>query len=316
MKRFKRILLYAGGQVDAGPAFERAADLASANGARLTIIDVLPKSPPSPWRNVTGQPDLKLLVSARCDELKELAALSGHGIEVETKVLTGRPFVEIIREVLRAEHDLVVKVAQGLGGRLGGILGSTALHLMRKCPCPVWVIKPDKDNSRRSVLATIDPDLHDSGGHVLSKLVLELGSSLARSQNMELDIVHAWWLWSEAMLRRRRIASPEAVERMLEETREGAEAAVSEALKTVDLSGVKYRVQIIQGMPFQVIAKAAERADIAVMGTLSRTGLAGVLIGNTAERILQQINCSVLAVKPPGFETPIQLPVDHSLQSG
>ena len=50
------------------------------------------------------------------------------------------------------------------------------------------------------------------------------------------------------------------------------------------------------------------QADLVVMGTVARTGIAGLLIGNTAEAILEQVQCSVLAVKPPGFVSPVKLP--------
>jgi len=43
------------------------------------------------------------------------------------------------------------------------------------------------------------------------------------------------------------------------------------------------------------------------MGTLSRTGISGLLIGNTAEKVLRQVDCSVLIVKPDGFITPVKL---------
>ena len=311
MKRFKKILLYAGGEVGPEPAMERAVTLAQANGARLTLVDVLPESP-GPWLTVPGQPDVEsMLVATRRDELEELTATVGDGIEVGTKVLTGSPFVELVREVLREEHDLVMKTAQGLGGPLGGILGSTALHLMRQCPCPVWVVRPAREALRGAVLAAIDPDPNDPGALSLSRFVLELGSSLAKSRDAELHVVHAWWLWSEATLRGRRVnMSSEAVDKMVEETRQAAEAAVAQILETVDLSGVKRHVHVVRGTPFEVVSSYAEQVDLAVMGTLSRTGLAGVLIGNTAERILQRIDCSVLAVKPRGFETPIQLPAE------
>ncbi|MDF5010076.1 universal stress protein, partial [Vibrio parahaemolyticus] len=42
------------------------------------------------------------------------------------------------------------------------------------------------------------------------------------------------------------------------------------------------------------------------MGTLARTGISGYVIGNTAENILQSINCSLVALKPDGFVSPIQ----------
>jgi universal stress protein E len=43
------------------------------------------------------------------------------------------------------------------------------------------------------------------------------------------------------------------------------------------------------------------------MGTVSRAGIAGLLIGNTAEKVLPQVDCSMLTVKPEGFVTPVKL---------
>ena len=52
---------------------------------------------------------------------------------------------------------------------------------------------------------------------------------------------------------------------------------------------------------------AANEIELIVMGTVSRTGIAGLLIGNTAEKVLRQVDCSVLTVKPEGFITPVKL---------
>ena len=46
-------------------------------------------------------------------------------------------------------------------------------------------------------------------------------------------------------------------------------------------------------------------AELIVMGTVGRTGIPGFFIGNTAETILNQIDCSVLTVKPHGFVSPV-----------
>ena len=51
----------------------------------------------------------------------------------------------------------------------------------------------------------------------------------------------------------------------------------------------------------------AEGIDLVVMGTVARSGIAGMLIGNTAERVLRKLPCSVLAVKPEGFTSPVRL---------
>lgn len=312
MKRFSNILIYVGGEVSSTPALERGAALAKANGARLTLIDVLPEESAGSWMTLPGRPDLeRMLVVSRREELEQLAAtLREQAIAVETRVLTGRPFVELIREVQRRGHDLVMKTAQGSGG-LGGLLGSTALHLMRKCPCPVWVVEPGEAASGR-VVAAIDPDRRDPAGDALTRTVLELASSLARASHAELDVVHAWRLWSESMLRNQRLNIPtEEVDALVEATQQQAEAAVRQAVGQVDLSAVRHRISVVQGMPFEVISEFTRTADIAVMGTLSRTGVAGVLIGNTAERVLREVECSVIAVKPAGFVSPIELPSEE-----
>ena len=49
------------------------------------------------------------------------------------------------------------------------------------------------------------------------------------------------------------------------------------------------------------------RADLLVMGTVCRTGVPGFFIGNKAENVLPHVDCSVLAVKPKGFVTPVKV---------
>jgi nucleotide-binding universal stress UspA family protein len=51
----------------------------------------------------------------------------------------------------------------------------------------------------------------------------------------------------------------------------------------------------------------SEGVDVLVMGTVARGGIPGMLIGNTAERVLRKLPCSVLTVKPDGFESPVRL---------
>ncbi|CSI61259.1 universal stress protein family 1 [Vibrio cholerae] len=59
----------------------------------------------------------------------------------------------------------------------------------------------------------------------------------------------------------------------------------------------------LHGKPDELIPEwvTQENIDILVMGTLARTGIAGFVIGNTAENIVQSIECSLVALKPEGF---------------
>jgi nucleotide-binding universal stress UspA family protein len=78
--------------------------------------------------------------------------------------------------------------------------------------------------------------------------------------------------------------------------------------------GHEIQKHILKGEPDRLIPEMSEKlaADVVVMGTVARTGLDGVLIGNTAENVLQQIGRSVLAVKPEGFVSPVRLEIPGS----
>ena len=309
MKRFKRILCYVGGPADPSPGLESAADLAETNKAHLTLIDVLPESTESPWLTVPGKPKLEeMVVTSRIQDLEEMAApLRERDLRVTTVVTKGSPFVEIVRRVVAEQDDLVIKTAQGLESRLGGLLGTTALHLMRKCPAPVWVVKPPSSEQFGRVRAAVDPRPDSPGDDPLSIKVLELAASLAEASGSKLHVMHAWWLHSEAMLRGRRINLPPAeVDGLLREVRGAAEQSLDALVGRVDLSRVAHQIHLVKGQPYEVISGFASQSDVAVIGTMSRGGVDGLLIGNTAERILRRVDCSVLAVKPEGFRTPLR----------
>lgn len=74
-----------------------------------------------------------------------------------------------------------------------------------------------------------------------------------------------------------------------------------------DTSGLKLSDHVLKGKPHTAIAKyvANNNIDLLVMGSVARSGLPGLLVGNTAERILNHIGCSVLVVKPDGWKSPV-----------
>ena len=101
----------------------------------------------------------------------------------------------------------------------------------------------------------------------------------------------------------------EKVDAMVADRRDASAEAFNEFVDQFDLSDIKASKKLIHGEPGDVIPPLAKREgiDLIIMGSVARTGIAGFLIGNTAERILQDVDCSVLAVKPESFETPVEL---------
>lgn len=309
MQRFKNILYFADGALEHCAALQRAAELADSNQARLTLMDVLPPAESSPTVASRLGGDLNQVLRAhRQLQLEDLAnrITDGDGLTY-TKLVTGTPFIEVIRTVIAGGHDLVVKAASPPGGISERLFGSTDLHLMRKCPCPVWVDQPASSKPYGCILAAVDPA--NPAGAGVDRMVMELASSLARRESTSLHVVHAWRLYGESMLRsgRARVSDAE-VERLLDETRGRHRGCLDALLRDFGLDSGQPQVHLVQGQAAQSILGVAKRtsADLIVIGTLGRSGIPGLFIGNTAEDVLQDTRSSILAVKPKGFVSPVQ----------
>jgi len=315
MKRFKNILLVV--NVDARQqAMARAISLAVQNHARLTVLAVVedPGVHALPDIDAISTEDLReQLLTDRREQIEGLAAgIARRGIDVGTRVVTGIAFVEIIRQVLRDRHDLVVLAAEGRRGFTERLFGSTSMHLMRKCPCPVWVVKPTKHLAYRRILAAIElgEDFQDSERESLNPLILQLASSLARMDGSQLHIVHVWSVFGEAYMEGRGGLTGKSIQRLRRDTKQEYAKRMARSLKPIDLRGlVSYRhLPRNDDVPWAIVKLAkSKKIDLLVMGTLHRTGLAGFFIGNTAEKVLSEVNCSVLTVKPAGFVTPVRI---------
>ncbi|MCP4410554.1 MAG: universal stress protein [Gammaproteobacteria bacterium] len=94
-----------------------------------------------------------------------------------------------------------------------------------------------------------------------------------------------------------------------QEVTEQHQAEFNKLLADYEALGVNITAHLIEGRAGMVIPEQARRQEVGliVMGTVARTGLPGFIIGNTAESVLNQVGCSVLTVKPQGFETPVRL---------
>ena len=200
MKRFKNILVYLPGQIGDDQALSRATELAQANGACVTLLDVV-----VPSNTSGGAPILRPSVNKadydqdrvaeRLALLKRIAGTNEAGDgDIQTHVAKGRPFIEIVRKVLSGKHDLVIMAADSLQGVRLISLGATSMHLMRKCPCPVWVIKPSRTPRFKNVLAAIDASDTDQQAIDLNTKILQLASSIARQEECNFHISYAWRL--------------------------------------------------------------------------------------------------------------------------
>jgi len=314
MHRFKNILLLHDSRPKHQLTTKRGVDLAGRNQARLTVVDVIEDDSWDSgefYASASFRELKQLVIEERQKDLESaIEPVRQQGLDVRAKLLFGKPFLEIIREVLRENHDLVIKTAQGEGGLKGMFFGSTATHLMRKCPCPVWVVKEEENERYDRIIAAVDPDLSDEQINELNIKIMDVATSLAKLEESELLVVHAWSLHGETILRGGvGRMDQEEIDSLVREAEATHRTRLNNLLQKYDLQDLNHRVHLSKGEAGRVIPELVEkkRADLIVMGTLSRTGVAGFLIGNTAEKILNKVDCAVLAVKPDGFVTPVKL---------
>ena len=285
---------------------DHAVWLAKVNGAKLLFFAALNLAPDAlrhlqEEEHTHVQRTVEDLANRGLAELIRQAAQ--HGVEATSRLVLGTAWLEICRQVLRGHHDLIVvgtRDRKGLGRML---FGSTAIKLLRRCPCPVWVTRPGHGGRPLNTLVAVG--LRPGGR------ALEVGLAVGSQMRQPVHVLHVFeypldYLWGTAYPDRETTEYHNRV-------RAGAEKALQEELRHAnpEAAGVSVQVHLVEGLGVPDVAIqhfiADHHIDLLVMGTIGRGGMAGVMIGNTAERLLPEVDCSVLAVKPDDFVSPVKL---------
>jgi len=319
MKRFKNILYVNESCVDQDSTVARAVALAKSDQVDLTVMDVIPTEsatigfglPPDGPISTKLREDI---IADRWSALNSLFQPYAEQLRIQFRVSVGKRFIDVIRAVLKNKYDLVIKPAE-IPYWTHRLFGSDDLHLLRKCPCPVWLVKPSDKSTYSNILAAVDFDpLEPLNTGELNRRILELAGSLALSEVASLHIVHAWEASSEKGMASIGLSSKD-INKCIEDEHKYHR-------QNLQRLGDKLRIwfgedayddlspnfHLPRGSAKERIAPLAMEleADLVVMGTVARTSIPGFFMGNTAESILDQLACSVLAVKPPGFRTPVK----------
>lgn len=331
MRPFKSILCAVSTEQPHPATVARAVSLAQNSQARLTFVDVVPRLRAGIMLSGKHGRQADLQATMAADRLQALQSMTRRyqdRVDIHHEVLTGTGFLEIIRAVLRDDHDLVLKPAEN-PGFIQRMFGSDDMQLLRACPCPVWITRPEEDSSYDSILVAIDvnadadtePEQPPSIERDLNQQLLALGASLALSDFASLEVLHVWDAPGEALIRTWSDDPGTTTARYVHDEYARHQQALDDVqtwlrdyLGDETFGYLSPRFHLRRGMPSTAIPHAARelRADGVLMGTVARGGIAGLLIGNTAEAILEQLTCSVVAVKPAGFVSPVRLREDQA----
>jgi len=305
MELFKSILVDIDSDATAHPALERAILLAKATGAALTVTDVLAVSPYE-RRYLPAHLEEELVTSRRRQLTRIVSAIRDVG--AEPKLLVGRPATELTREVMRAGHDLLMRShARDESGTAAKDFGAVDLELLRKCPCAVMIVRHGAVARRPRVAAAVNAGALDESERSLNEQIARSALRLAELLGGVPMLVHAWSPFGERMIRAH--ADENAFAAYVEEARMQAAADLRKLTQSLGSQFADVRVDQRRGTPDEVILDfvTSEGVDILVMGTVGRGGVPGLIFGNTAERVLRKLRCSVLTLKPDNFVSPVRV---------
>jgi len=322
---FANVLAVCEPTADDGPTLALAAALAEAGGGRLTVLSVVePGGDLDRLAGLAGPDAAERLAAEERERLAAAVADLPGAPSIPVEVRFGKPFLEVVRRVIDEDHDLVVKTAGEPGGLHRFLFSSTDQHLLRKCPCPVWLRVAGARQPARVVLAAIDLADDEASGDPgnggseagaggLNDRIVETAARIALVEGAHLAVLHAWQAPAEALARRWSAADQavasyvadvaaarrRALGTLMERTRRrlGAEA----------VGRLHPTAHLVRGDPRHVLPERARAlgADVLVMGTIARTGVPGFIIGNTAEDVINSLDRSVVTVKPPGYVSPV-----------
>jgi len=219
-------------------------------------------------------------------------------------VVFGRAWFEILRAAEASRKTLIISGARSKSTVSRLLFGSTGLKLLRNAPGPVWLVKPRiDDDAVLDVLAATD--LSEVGTDIISA-----GVTLGRALPVRLTVLHA----VNTGLDRRMAhsgASDEKIATWRAEAKTEAEEQLHEQLAETDFRTLATGVQtqVTEGPAVACVLSALEELDIdlLIMASSGRDGIPGMLFGNTAERLLPELPCSLLTVKPDDFVSPIDI---------
>jgi universal stress protein E len=263
------------------------------------------------------------LASEHRERIRACLARATPGFEPSIHVRFGKPFIEIILHVLENDIELVVKRAEPPRGIQRLLFASMDQHLLRKCPCPVWLRLRNSPHSLSTIVVAVDVDeelaSEPETARRLNRAIMNAAVAMASVNQATVHVLHVWNAPGEGLVRMLSGAPDgnEAAEQYVEQVQARHWRALDRFLSSEKerigpdrLDGVELLPHLERGEPGEVIAGQARAlgADLLVMGTVARTGVPGLIIGNTAEDTLNTTDCSVMTVKPPNYVSPVRAP--------
>jgi universal stress protein E len=314
MHEIKQIMSVIDPTTDAQPALQRAAWLAAHTGADIELFICYYNEYLSGDR-LFDSPSLdkarQEIIAGHEKHLEKLAEpLREQGITVKTTAVWDHPLYEgIVRHAAATGADIVFKDTHHHSAVSRALLTNTDWNLIRACAVPLWLVKPHEFGDPPVFVAAIDPlNEHDKPA-ALDDEILNLCKTLAGASGAEIRAFHSYDPRIAVATATANAYIPVSLpfDEIEKQMREQHEKRFNEVIDFHSIDADK--CHLVAGLTHEELPELAEKvkADVVVMGAVSRNRWKRLFIGATAERTLEHLPCDLLIVKPDWFQTPADI---------
>jgi nucleotide-binding universal stress UspA family protein len=288
MNQINNILVALSFETPEQAEINHALTLARLYNSKITFLSVIPPLSSNEQLEISAmspQERLDKIVLDRRISLEKLS-LQYDTYNIHNHVEIGNPCEVIVQYAIQHQHDLIIIGTRPNKTLKEKLFGSTATAVLRRAPIPVLAVQPDHPQQYKRIMASVDIS---QDAEIINNKVITEALALSAADEGEL---HALSIIPSKM------------------PAQDGQNPKMEAKKTLSEVSLKQnvdipfpRLHIGTGDPASTIDFSVKKHDIdlLVMGMASRTGIMGFFVGNLAERVIANVDCSILIVKPDGF---------------
>jgi len=307
MEKYQKILAIIDPTTDDQKALKRAIELAEKSKAKITAFLSIYDFSYEMTTMLSGDEREAMRVSVIKDREQWLTEyinnLAHTNIEIDSKVIWhNRPFEPIIAQVLENGYDIVIKGTHEHDKLKAVIFTPTDWHILRKCPCPVLLVKEHLWPKDGNIVAAVNVGSDESEHQSLNNKITEEALNLAKLIDANVHLINSFpGTPVNIAIEIPEFNANEYNDSMLKHHQQ----AMTEHAEKFSIKPEFTHVE--EGLPEDIIQNQALAldAELVILGTIGRTGLSAALIGNTAEHVIDGLNCDVLALKPDNYQSPL-----------
>jgi len=281
----------------AAAAVDWAVELARQQGARVELVHAVTVPPLMPGFVPTADLDFEAGVRLAAERrlAETVAALGEKGVAVGSFLGIGTPSLVILQRAEAASALAVVIGTRGLTGLRHLLLGSTAQRVVHGARCPVLTVHPGDLGQHREIRSILVPTDFSQDASLAIRTAHGLLAPFER--DARLILLHAFSLPIEYTAYG---PIPTSIS-YLQDTGLEAERRLYEVAQELQREGLSIDTVARDGDPAHVIAEEAQKrgADLIAMGTRGLSGLRHLLLGSTAERVVEYATCPVMTIRWP-----------------